>query len=74
MLIHILQLFAGAAFIILMVLFVYIGQHIQEEKHQGKGLPMMWEPGGLWSRCFKKEEIHLTSRILNTEMGITHEK
>ena len=54
MLIHILQLFAGAAFIILMVLFMSIGQHIQEEKHQGKGLPMMWEPGGLWSRCFKK--------------------
>jgi hypothetical protein len=54
MLMHILQLFAGAAFIILMFLFVYIGQHIQEEKHQGKGLPMMWEPDGLWSRWFKK--------------------
>jgi hypothetical protein len=54
MLMHILQLFAGAAFVILMFLFVYIGQHIQEESHQGKGLPMMWEPGGLWSRCFKK--------------------
>lgn len=54
MIIDILQILAAVGFITAMFLFVYIGQHIQEEKHQGKGLPMMWEPGGLWSRCFKK--------------------
>jgi|TARA_B110000908_G_C10096433_1_gene376527 hypothetical protein len=54
MVMNILQILAAVGFITAMFLFVYIGQHIQEEKHQGKGLPMMWEPDGLWSRCFKK--------------------
>ena len=48
MLMHILQLFAGAAFIILMFLFVYLGAVVSEEHKQKRRIPLIWESDHPW--------------------------
>ena len=35
-----------------MVLITYISVHMQEEKYQGKGIPLMWEKGGRFAKYF----------------------
>lgn len=49
---ELLQILAGICFIIIMAIFVYTGCHIQEEKHQGKTIPLMWEKGGRFAKYF----------------------
>ena len=40
---EVLNIIIGIIVVITMAFFVYIGLHINEEKRQGKGLPLFWE-------------------------------
>jgi len=50
--IEFLHTLMGIGGIILMVLITYISVHMQEEKYQGKGIPLMWEKGGRFAKYF----------------------
>lgn len=50
----IIETILGVFILTVMILFVYVGMHIQEESRQDKSLPMIWEEGGLLHKTTRK--------------------
>ena len=57
----IVDVIIGVVVLSLMILFIYIFLHMENEKHYKKGLPMLWEKGGRFAKYFghdsEKDEI-----------------
>ena len=46
----------GYSLVAAFILFSYIGIHMAFEKDAKKGIPLIWEPGGLLHNLIKKQE------------------
>jgi hypothetical protein len=51
----ILTYLTGGVVLIVSSLILYVMVHIQEEQRQKKGLPLIWEKGGLYEKYFGRD-------------------